>query len=318
MKIGCRAMYFHGYLVDRSYAPGDAASIRSWCSHARTMGVPVGVAGHAPEAHLWVDSLNCADFHAVCFFNCGSLHDGKGEKFRLDEMAAEWGLPGFSPETHTMVVWNNAQNPVGNIELWDLAQPRVVMNCWMRVHPDYERTSIGVFLLDWAEQRARQVVPTVAEELRVVLRGGAPVKYPAMREDFRQSGFQQVRRYWTMVIELDQAPPAAQFPQGIAVRSMQPGEERLAIQAYVDSFQDHWGFVVRAFEEEYQHWKHFMDHDQEFDPNLWFFAMDGDQIAGYTAGGIADRELANVVFDPGAGQRLGADPCRPGELRKIG
>jgi hypothetical protein len=27
------------------------------------------------------------DFHVVCFFNCGSLHDGKGEKFRLGDMA---------------------------------------------------------------------------------------------------------------------------------------------------------------------------------------------------------------------------------------
>jgi GNAT superfamily N-acetyltransferase len=63
---------------------------------------------------------------------------------------------------------------------------------------------------------------------------------------------------------------------------MQPGEERIAIQAFVDSFQDHWGFVVRLFEEEYQHWKHFMDHDQDYDPNLWFLAMDGDQIAGFS------------------------------------
>ena len=50
-------------------------------------GVPAGVAGHAPEAHLWVNGLDVADFHAVCFFNCGSLHDGKGERFRLRDMA---------------------------------------------------------------------------------------------------------------------------------------------------------------------------------------------------------------------------------------
>jgi hypothetical protein len=50
--------------------------------------VPAGVAGHAPEAHLWVDGLGAADFHAVCFFNCGSLHRGKGEQFRLSDVAA--------------------------------------------------------------------------------------------------------------------------------------------------------------------------------------------------------------------------------------
>jgi hypothetical protein len=35
-----------------------------------------------------VDSLDLVDFHAVCFFNCGSLHDGAGERFRLADMSA--------------------------------------------------------------------------------------------------------------------------------------------------------------------------------------------------------------------------------------
>ena len=26
------------------------------------------------------------DFHVVCFFNCGSLHYGKGDKFRLADL----------------------------------------------------------------------------------------------------------------------------------------------------------------------------------------------------------------------------------------
>jgi hypothetical protein len=46
----------------------------------------VGVAGHAPEAHLWVDTLGVVDYHAVCFFNCGSLHAGGGDKFKLNDM----------------------------------------------------------------------------------------------------------------------------------------------------------------------------------------------------------------------------------------
>lgn len=87
VRIGCRAMYIHGALVDEAYARKEEEKIRSWCGHVRSAGVPVGVAGHAPEAHLWVDGLGVADFHAVCFFNCGSLHHGKGEKFRLSDVA---------------------------------------------------------------------------------------------------------------------------------------------------------------------------------------------------------------------------------------
>jgi hypothetical protein len=30
--------------------------------------------------------MGLVDFHTVCFFNCGSLHDGKGEKFQLEDI----------------------------------------------------------------------------------------------------------------------------------------------------------------------------------------------------------------------------------------
>jgi len=88
VSIGCSALYIHGGLVDEAYSKKDAETIGSWCEYARSAGVPVGVAAHVPEAHLWVDSLGVADFHAVCFFNCGSLHVGKGEKFSLKDLPA--------------------------------------------------------------------------------------------------------------------------------------------------------------------------------------------------------------------------------------
>jgi hypothetical protein len=87
VDIGCKALYFHGMLTDDLHSGKDEKTLRDWCDHARSYGIPVGVAGHAPAVHLWVDSLDIVDFHAVCFFNCGSLHDGKGERFRLSDVA---------------------------------------------------------------------------------------------------------------------------------------------------------------------------------------------------------------------------------------
>ena len=88
VDIGCRALYFHGGLMDEVFRTKDEAAVRLWCDHARSRGVPAGVAGHAPETHLWLDRLHVADFHAVCFFNCGSLHAGKGHTFQLADMTA--------------------------------------------------------------------------------------------------------------------------------------------------------------------------------------------------------------------------------------
>jgi hypothetical protein len=86
VDIGCKALYFHGALVDNAYLELDEEAVRSWCESARPYGIPIGVAAHSPESHRWVDGLGLVDFHAVCFFNCGSLHSGKGEKFRLDDV----------------------------------------------------------------------------------------------------------------------------------------------------------------------------------------------------------------------------------------
>ena len=88
VDIGCRALYFHGGSVDRFYAERDEKTLRAWFEHAHSHGIPVGVAGHAPETHLWVNGLDIADFHVVAFFNCGSLHDGRGLKFKLRDLEA--------------------------------------------------------------------------------------------------------------------------------------------------------------------------------------------------------------------------------------
>lgn len=86
VAIGCKALYIHGGQVDNLFCRNDAATLRRWCRHARSLGVPVGCAGHTPEAHQWVDSLEITDFHAVPFFTCGSVHNGAGEKFSLSDM----------------------------------------------------------------------------------------------------------------------------------------------------------------------------------------------------------------------------------------
>lgn len=87
VEIGCKALYFHGALTDDAYTRKDDDQLKSWCAYARKRGVPAGLAGHSPDAHRWAYDSGIADFHVVCFFNCGSLHAGKGEKFRLSDMA---------------------------------------------------------------------------------------------------------------------------------------------------------------------------------------------------------------------------------------
>lgn len=81
--IGAKAAFIHGGYLDRLFDACDSQTLTRWVEHARSIGLPIGVAGHSPRAHEWVDGLDLVDFHVVCFFDCGSVHNGKGERFSL-------------------------------------------------------------------------------------------------------------------------------------------------------------------------------------------------------------------------------------------
>lgn len=83
---GARAAYLHGGILDACYGERNAARFAELVEAMHAGGVPVGTAGHSPEAHLWAHELDLPlDFHVVCFYNCGSLHDGLGEKFKPED-----------------------------------------------------------------------------------------------------------------------------------------------------------------------------------------------------------------------------------------
>ena len=85
VAAGANAAYIHGGQVDDAFADQDADTLTAWVERIRSHGIPAVCAGHHPDAHRWVDRLGIADFHAVAFYNCGSLHAGKGDKFQPDD-----------------------------------------------------------------------------------------------------------------------------------------------------------------------------------------------------------------------------------------
>ncbi|MCK5802425.1 MAG: hypothetical protein KAI66_06315 [Lentisphaeria bacterium] len=87
IDVGACAAYLHGAIVDRMCEEKDDAPLRDWVAYAKSRNFPIGVAGHKPETHYWVADMDIVDFHTVCFFTCGSVHEGSGDKFRLQDMA---------------------------------------------------------------------------------------------------------------------------------------------------------------------------------------------------------------------------------------
>jgi ribosomal protein S18 acetylase RimI-like enzyme len=204
------------------------------------------------------------------------------DQFEAEEFVTDLQAPGFNMETDTLLVTNGDGRPVGYYEVWDLLTPSVRVNLFGATHPEYEGLGIGSALLAWAEQRAYRAVLRAPQEARVVIQGVCAHHNQRARQLFLDHGFQEIRHFYRMVIDLDQAPAPLEWPAGIHVVNYAEQIVDLAdiVHAVRDSFKDHFNYVESSFEEELSRWQHHVLENPEFDPSLWFVALDEDQVAG--------------------------------------
>lgn len=106
------------------------------------------------------------------------------------------------------------------------------------------------------------------------------------RELYEEAGYQVTRHSYRMEITLGGAPPPPQWPEGFAVRTMRPGEEKRVYEAHMASFADTWSFHRESFEV----WSHWFVKDTGFDPSLWFLADAGDELAGIAMTRVSENE----------------------------
>jgi mycothiol synthase len=217
----------------------------------------------------------------IAMFNADAKQVIGVEKFSTDQFVPEWTTPKFDLERDTRLVIAPDGSIAGYYEVWDLDDPHVQIFSWGRVHPAHTGKCVGTSLLGWAEERARLAIPKAPAEARVKLLVDTLDLNPLAHELFRKCGFKLVRHSLRMVTSLNDSLPLPEWPADIAVRSMRLGQdERAVFAASREAFQDHWGHVERPFEEEYARWLHHNKSRQDFDPSLWFLALDGEQIAG--------------------------------------
>jgi mycothiol synthase len=217
---------------------------------------------------------------AVEMFNAEARHLIGVDKHIRDEVAVDWQAPGFELETDTRIVCSTEGRLVGYCQVWDL-KPHVTIDCWGVVHPDHLNLGVGSYLLDWAQGRAYQAIPKAPPEARVIIKSSTITLNPAAERLFVKAGMQKVRYFFTMVIDLDGQPAEPKWPEGIDIRTLVVDRDEWPLTIAVEeAFRDHWGFVERPIEEEYERWMHFLKNNDDFDPTLYFLAWDGDQLTG--------------------------------------
>jgi mycothiol synthase len=231
----------------------------------------------------------------------------------VEEQRIEFETPGRSLEEDFRVVTAPDGSMAGYIEVFGLTEPFTPLYCWGRVHPAYEGQGVGSYLLEWAEGRARKALPLSAPELRVPLWAFCHTIDGEAQALFTNQGFRLLRHNLRMVIELDGAPPEPAWPAGITVRTVVPGQDEYpAFAASREAFEDHFGHVVRPLEEEFRTWQHRLASSSDYDPSLWFLALDGEQIAG---GSLCFKTVDN---DPSFGWVASLSVRRPWRKRGLG
>jgi len=193
----------------------------------------------------------------------------------------EWLSPGFDPAQDTRLVFDQDGTLVGYIEVWTTAKPPVHPWIWGRVHPDYSGLGIGTWMLTWAEERAMRSLEEVPDDLRFAPRIGIYSQAKDSQKLFKDFGYHYLRSSYRMMIDLEEAPPAPTWPEGLSLRTYNPESDAEAVfRADQDIFRDHFGFVEEPFEEGFARFEHMMTEYDGFDPSLWWLAFEGDQLAG--------------------------------------
>ncbi|MGZ4390061.1 MAG: GNAT family N-acetyltransferase [Gaiellaceae bacterium] len=134
------------------------------------------------------------------------------------------------------------------------------------VHPELRGRGVGSRILQLAETRARELgAPR--------LRNATLHADEAGRALFESRGYDYVRSFLRMAIELDGAPPQPELPEGLRLTGFEPDDARAVHAAIQEAFADHWGNVP----EEFEAWRE--RRLAPADTSLWHVVKDGDEVA---------------------------------------
>lgn len=144
------------------------------------------------------------------------------------------------------------------------------------VHPERTGRGVGTSLLAAAEQRALELTADVPADEAVAIETAHLVgdaRAPLLLSGRR---YRRMRRFFRMVIELDDATPSPSWPEGLELRPLEPERDGPQVHAAVDeAFAAEWGYERR----DYDTWAARVFAVERFDPELVPVVWDGEEIA---------------------------------------
>lgn len=194
-----------------------------------------------------------------------------------DELISSWERPRFNLDKDAWVVVTNTdpQLVAGYEEVWNRKGFQHFMGDGY-VHPSHRNLGIGTALIRRMEARVREQLHLAGMGSRVVIQNGvsgADLDGVRLHEN---EGYQPVRYFWRMEINMEQEPVPAVPVSGIEIsRFDSQHDSQKAYQVITEAFKDHWNYIRPTYEE----WSRIL-YKESFEPGASFIAMKGDQPVG--------------------------------------
>jgi mycothiol synthase len=241
--------------------------------------------GYEARAARWEDVSTVA-----AMLGAADIADVGEPDFTEQMLRDDWRLPELDLASDTWLVTRGKE-----VVAYGWLLPRDEhrqLDGWGVVHPDHRGRGLGTYLVRRADERAAEHAALAPSGTEVVLRSGVPGPDAAAHRLCERHGYRLVRTGWRMSIDLpgDVEPFAPAAP--VTIRPFHAGDERLVHETFEDAFANHFGHVPRTFE----NWAAHRLAPEAFDPELWFVAVDGDEVVGAVAGSVdADEGLVETL-----------------------
>jgi len=234
------------------------------------------------EAGFRVRPATYADLpQVVAMYNAAELELTGAGDWTVERREDAWRQAGMDVVASTRAVVAPDGCIVGCVELWDHLNPPARPYVWGRVHPHWQGCGIGSALLAWALATAPRALDRLPADARLAALAEALSGHRPSIELLESMGMTTCHYFWQMITDLDRQISEPQWPAGLQIRTLRYPEDLEAVySAEVDAFREHWGYVERPFAEAFERWKKHRFGAAKLKPELWFLALDGDEIAG--------------------------------------
>ena len=168
-------------------------------------------------------------------------------------------LPFVQHERDTVVIEHDGSTVGLGIAMRDPASIGSGLHWFGVVDPAHRGRSLGSWLVSWADA----VVGQRGSERPFDVRTTCPAPDDPAHRLFEASGYEQVRIFWDMAIELSGgAPPAGDLPDGVLLRAFEAGrDERTFYEVEESAFEGHFGFAPSPYESFDAEWYQSSDWD---------------------------------------------------------